>query len=43
MDLRSGLSVEDQEKYHVQIRSGLVDEAGKHVVTNDLENPYVEK
>lgn len=43
MELRGGLSVEDQKKYHVQIRSGFVGESSKQFVTNDLENPYEEK
>lgn len=43
MELRGGLSVEDQEKYHIQVRSGFVGESSKHFMTNDLENPYQEE
>jgi choline dehydrogenase-like flavoprotein len=40
---RGGLSLEDQKKHHIQIRSGFVGEGNKHFTTNDLENPYIEK
>lgn len=39
---RGGLSHEDRQKHHIQIRSGFVGEANKHFVINDLENPYTE-
>ena len=40
---RGALSAEDQEKYHIQTRSGFVGESTKHFFTNDLEDPYIEK
>ncbi len=40
---RGALSPEDQEKHHIQIRSGFVGDSTKHFFTNDLENPYQEK
>ena len=43
MELRGGLSQEDQKKHHIQIRSGFVGESTKHFFTNDLENPYIEE
>ena len=43
MELRGGLSQEDQKKHHVQIRSGFVGDSTKHFFTNDLDNPYVEE
>lgn len=42
LENRGGLSPEDLEKYHVQIRSGFVGSASKHFYTNDLDNPYQE-
>jgi len=40
---RGGLSYEDQQKQHIQIRSGFVGESVKHFFTNDIDNPYQEK
>ncbi|MCU0339203.1 MAG: GMC family oxidoreductase [Spirosomaceae bacterium] len=42
LENRGGLSPNDLEKYHVQIRSGFVGSATKHFYTNDLDNPYQE-
>ena len=42
MEHRGGLSYEDQQKYHIQTRSGFVGESTKHFFTNDLEDPYTE-
>lgn len=39
---RGGLSHEDRQKHHIQVRSGFVGEGNKHFVINDLENPYTE-
>ncbi|MBB6002664.1 GMC oxidoreductase [Arcicella rosea] len=43
MPHRGGLSFEDQQKHHIQIRSGFVGESVKHFFTNDIDNPYQEK
>lgn len=42
-ELRGGLTPEEKEKHHVQIRSGFVGAANKHFYNNDLEHPYVEE
>lgn len=39
---RGRLTYEDTRKYHIQIRSGFINEANKHFHINDLENPYTE-
>ncbi|QMW00380.1 GMC oxidoreductase [Spirosoma foliorum] len=39
---REALSHADQETYHVQARSGFVNETNKHFYTNDLDAPYTE-
>lgn len=39
---REALSHEDQKTYHVQTRSGFVNETNKHFYTNDLDAPYTE-
>lgn len=39
---REALSYDDQQKYHVQVRSGFINETNKHFYTNDLEAPYTE-
>ncbi|MEZ0483390.1 GMC oxidoreductase [Fibrella aquatica] len=42
MEHRGGLNYEDQQKYHIQTRSGFVGESTKHFFTNDLNDPYEE-
>ncbi|MEZ0542058.1 GMC oxidoreductase [Fibrella arboris] len=42
MEHRGGLNYDDQQKYHIQTRSGFVGESTKHFFTNDLEDPYIE-
>ena len=42
MELHGALSHNDQQKHHIQTRSGFVGESTKHFFTNDLENPYQE-
>ena len=39
---RGRLSYEDTRKYHIQVRSGFINEANKHFHVNDVENPYTE-
>ena len=39
---RGRLSYEDTRKYHIQVRSGFINEANKHFHINDVENPYTE-
>ncbi|GAB4023502.1 GMC family oxidoreductase [Spirosoma migulaei] len=39
---REALSHADQQTYHVQARSGFVNETNKHFYNNDLDAPYTE-
>lgn len=39
---REKLSYEDQQKYHIQLRSGFINETNKHFYNNDLDSPYTE-
>ena len=39
---RGTLTDEDKKNYHVQIRSGFVNESNKHFYNNDLDTPYTE-
>ncbi|MCC6283586.1 MAG: GMC family oxidoreductase [Saprospiraceae bacterium] len=39
---RGRLTYEDNRKYHIQARSGFINEANKHFHINDIENPYTE-
>jgi choline dehydrogenase-like flavoprotein len=41
-DHRGRMSYEDTKKYHVQVRSGFINEANKHFHANDLDHPYTE-
>ncbi len=42
MPHRGGMTPEDLEKHHIQVRSGFVGESTMHFFTNDTENPYQE-
>jgi choline dehydrogenase-like flavoprotein len=37
------LTPDELKKYHVQIRSGFINEANKHFYTDDESNPYIEE
>ena len=39
---RGKLTDEDKKKYHIQVRSGFIDESNKHFYNNDLDSPYTE-
>ena len=39
---RGKLTDEDKKKYHIQLRSGFIDESNKHFYNNDLDSPYTE-
>lgn len=41
-DHREKLSHEDTKRYHIQVRSGFVNESNKHFYNNDLDTPYTE-
>jgi choline dehydrogenase-like flavoprotein len=40
---RGQLTPDELKKYHVQIRSGFINEANKHFYTDDESNPYIEE
>jgi choline dehydrogenase-like flavoprotein len=41
-DHRGKLTEEDQNNYHIQLRSGFINESNKHFYNNDLDSPYTE-
>ena len=42
LPMRGALTAEEREKFHVQNRSGFIDEFNKQFFINDLQNPYRE-